>query len=271
LQSILGNTLLRIELLLRETTAAHFLQAFNYLYALRHFVFILCIICSGLESLAQIQDANALQLAIHRTQDAGYRGAEQDSLCISGLNAARASLDSGNVTYYVIGKMNSIGIDRINYIANRFSFQLEQAYCTAESDAFCYNQIVDSFLNSKYNCKFWRMANKLCDSLQEVGLLDREVIYTGGTEQLQKDFIAAMKKEGVELDSFNASYLLVFDPYIGEKKIEYLHCEPEKFAPLFEKVLRNLNSYKPAIVFGKIAVGVGHFVIRHPNNEQQEW
>ncbi|MFM2386640.1 MAG: hypothetical protein RL660_1397 [Bacteroidota bacterium] len=238
---------------------------------MRHFVFILCIICSGLESLAQIQDANALQLAIHRTQHAGYRGAEQDSLCISGLNAARASLDSGNVTYYVIGKASVIGSKRMHYIANRFSFTLDHAYCTAESDAFCYNQIVDSFLNSKYNCKFWRMANKLCDSLQEVGLLDREVIYNGGEEQLQKDFAAVLKKQGIELDSFVLSYDLKHDPFTGTKTLAYFYCEPEKFKPLFQKILVELDGYKPAISNGKVAEGIGRFQTTYPTSATHEW
>ncbi|HMT36357.1 MAG TPA: hypothetical protein PKC41_10900 [Chitinophagaceae bacterium] len=206
-----------------------------------------------------ISNCNQKMLAEHRKAHTYWNSKQQDSLCIIGLDSARKDVANGIIKYYNIGKapIRAYAISR--YIGNTYGIEFESAYCTSESDFFCYNRIMDSVLNSKYDGNFWKKAYDKVDSVQQLGLIDRFVMYKGGEKMRLKDFKMILKKNKVKYKKITGYCMLIIDSTGQVSKIEHISCDPKGLEVRISEVIMQMQNWLPGIEFGKLQTEQTHF------------
>ncbi len=211
--------------------------------------------------LGQIHTSNFNQkmLAEHRKAHTYWHSSQQDSLCLMGLDSARKDVANGMIKYFNIGKAPRRAYAISRYIGNRYGIAFESAYCTAESDFFCYNRIMDSVLDAKYGGNFWKMAYEKVDSVQQLGLLDRFVMYKGGEEMRQEDFKLLLKENNVKYKNITGYCSLIIDSTGQVSKIEHISCEPKELEDRISGIIMQMRNWLPGIEFGKLQTEQTHF------------
>ncbi len=207
----------------------------------------------------QVSNCNQKMLSEHRKAHTYWNSNQQDSLCVVGLDSARKDVANGIIKYYNIGKAPVRAYAISSYIGKRFGIEFESAYCTSESDFFCYNRIMDSVLNAKYNGDFWKKAYDKVDSVQQLGLIDRFVIYKGGDEKRIKDFKRLLKMNKVKYKRISGYCTLIIDSTGQVSKIEHISCDPKGLEDRISEIILQMQNWLPGIEFGKPQTEQTHF------------
>jgi hypothetical protein len=198
-----------------------------------------------------ISSCNQKMLTAHRKVHKNWNSSEQDSLCIIGLDSARKDIRKRIIKHYNIGFSPARTDVIYNYLKNIYNIEFEKADCDAASDLFCYNRVMDSVLNATYGKDFWDKAYYKVDSVQQLGLIDRDVMYKGGKKAQNKEFYKLLKKQGVHVKTMQVYATILIDSIGSVKEVTDIYCEQNIEEHTIKKAIFEMKHWLPAIEFGK--------------------
>jgi len=124
--------------------------------------------------------------ALVNCQQTTLKQSEQSDECAEGMAEAISDLETNMLGLYFFGLPDSRFNTKVRLITTQYNIKMKGGGDIVTDEGKCYNEVMVKAIKDRFGQNFFQMIEQRVDSLERVGLIDREALFPGSIAEIDR-------------------------------------------------------------------------------------